>query len=76
MDNISNISSEEELLQLRNDGKVSEAEYQDLLSAMRKTSLSEDEKLALGIDKTKTGQESFCFDVVGNYFANRRVSGH
>lgn len=36
MDNISNISSEEELLQLRNDGKISEAEYQDLLAAIRK----------------------------------------
>lgn len=37
MDNISNISSEEELLQLRNDGKISEAEYQDLLAAIRKS---------------------------------------
>ncbi len=37
MENISNISSEEELLQLRNDGKVSESEYQELLAAIRKT---------------------------------------
>jgi hypothetical protein len=35
MDDISNISSEDELLQLRNDGKISQAEYQDLLIAMR-----------------------------------------
>jgi hypothetical protein len=35
MDNISNISSEEELLHLRNDGKISQAEYQDLLAAMK-----------------------------------------
>ena len=37
MENISNISSEEELLQLRNDGKISEAEYQELLAAIRKS---------------------------------------
>ena len=37
MDNVSNISSEEELLQLRNDGKISEAEYQDLLATIRKS---------------------------------------
>ena len=36
MENISNISSEEELLQLRNDGKISEAEYQELLESMNK----------------------------------------
>ena len=35
MENASNISSEEELLQLRNEGKISEAEYQDLLATMR-----------------------------------------
>ena len=47
MENVSNVSSEEELLQLRNEGKISEAEYQDLLGAMKKPSLgtepSEDE---------------------------------
>jgi hypothetical protein len=31
------ISSEEELLELRNQGKISEAEYQELLDAMRKS---------------------------------------
>jgi hypothetical protein len=41
MINISNISSEEELLQLRNEGKISEAEYQDLLTAIRKSRPSE-----------------------------------
>ncbi len=35
MDNISSISSEDELLQLRNDGKITEDEYNDLLNAMR-----------------------------------------
>ena len=38
MENISNISSEEELLQLRNDGKISEDEYEELLETLRKTS--------------------------------------
>ena len=33
-----NISSEEQLLQLRDEGKISEDEYKDLLSAMRKRS--------------------------------------
>jgi hypothetical protein len=33
--NVSNLSSEEELLQLRNDGKITEAQYNDLLDAMR-----------------------------------------
>jgi len=34
MENIPNISSEEELLALRDEGKISETEYQDLLIAM------------------------------------------
>lgn len=36
MENISNISSEEELLQLRNEGKIDDNEYKELLTAMRK----------------------------------------
>ena len=45
MENTSNISSEEELSELRNEGKISKAEYQDLLSAIRKprTELDKDE---------------------------------
>ena len=35
MENVSNISSEEELLQLRNDVKITEDDYNDLLNAMR-----------------------------------------
>ena len=38
MQNLSNISSEQELLGLRNEGKISEAEYNDLLGAMKKPS--------------------------------------
>jgi len=37
MENASNISSENELSQLRNEGKISEAEYQDLRETLRKT---------------------------------------
>ena len=37
MENVSNISSEEELLQLRNEGKISEEEYGQLLETLRKT---------------------------------------
>lgn len=69
MRNVSNISSEEELLQLRNDGKVSKAEYQDLLAAMRKTSLSGDEALAPETDKTKSkrklGKRAFVLMLLG-----------
>jgi hypothetical protein len=36
MKNVSNVSSEEELLQLRNDGKISETEYEELLEALQK----------------------------------------
>jgi len=35
MSNLENVSSEEELLRLRNDSKISEAEYKQLQSAMQ-----------------------------------------
>lgn len=37
MENVKNVSSEEELLKLRNEGKISEAEYEGLLETLRKT---------------------------------------
>jgi hypothetical protein len=37
MEIAANVSSEEDLLRLRDEGKISEAEYQDLLGAMKKT---------------------------------------
>jgi hypothetical protein len=37
MENISNISSEEQLLQLRNEGKITEDEYEELRETLRKT---------------------------------------
>jgi len=37
MESVSDISSEEELLQLREEGKISEDEYKDLLATIRKS---------------------------------------
>jgi len=37
MENISNVSSEEQLLELRNEGKITEDEYEDLRETLRKT---------------------------------------
>ena len=37
MESVSNVSSEEELLELRNEGKISEDEYEELLEMLRKT---------------------------------------
>lgn len=41
METVSSVSSEEELLQLRDEGKISEDEYQELLAAMKKPSARE-----------------------------------
>ena len=38
MENVSNVSSEEELLQLREEGKISEQEYTELLGTIRRSS--------------------------------------
>ena len=69
MENVSNISSEEELLQLRNEGKISDAEYQDLLATMRKPSPNGDEDTAPEIDKAKSkrklGKIAFVLMLVG-----------
>ena len=43
MQSVSNVSSEEELLKLREEGKISEQEYKDLLAAIRKSRPSETE---------------------------------
>ena len=37
MENVSNISSEEELLQLREEGRINETEYEELRTALQKT---------------------------------------
>ena len=54
MENVSNISSEEELLRLRNEGKVSKTEYQDLLATMRKTTRADFVGPATETDKAKS----------------------
>ena len=69
MQSVSNISSEEELLQLRDEGKISEAEYNDLLAAMRKPPPQSNEDTAPGMDKTESkqmrGRIAFVFMLVG-----------
>jgi hypothetical protein len=69
MENVSNISSEEELLQLRSSGKISEAEYQELLGAMRKPSSNGGEEAAPEIEKAKSkrrlGKIAFAFMLTG-----------
>ncbi len=46
MENVSNVSSEEELLQLRNEGKISEDEYEELLETLRKTTKADVDSVA------------------------------
>ena len=53
MENVSNVSSEEELLQLRNEGKISEEEYQELRDAMQKTTNVNDGTAIPKTDKAK-----------------------
>ena len=64
-----NVSSEAELLGLRNEGKISEAEYQDLLATMRKPSPDGHEDAAPDIGKVKSkrklGMIAFVLMLVG-----------
>ena len=68
MENASNVSSEEELLQLRNEGKISEAEYNDLLHLM-KTRPAEPEEAPSYADKStskrKIGKIAFALMLAG-----------
>ncbi len=69
MESVSNVSSEEELLQLRNEGKISEDEYKDLLATMQKTKKIDTEPATSEIDKTKSkhklGKIAFVLMLVG-----------
>ena len=69
MEDISNISSEEELLQLRNEGKISEEEYEELRSAMRKSTKLDVEPATVGTNeaksKRKLGKIAFCLMLAG-----------
>lgn len=68
MQNVSNVSSEEKLLQLRNDGKISQAEYSELLNAM-KTPPADSEAPTLDADrstgKRRQGKIAFILLLVG-----------
>lgn len=63
MKNVSNISSEEELLELRNDGKISEAEYQDLLATIGKSPAksTHTSMLQSGVPSSKRKQGKIAF---------------
>ena len=69
MENVSNISSEQELLKLREEGKISEDEYKDLLATMQKTKKIDTEPATSEIDKTKSkhkrGKIAFILMLVG-----------
>lgn len=52
MESVPDISSEEELLKLREEGKISEDEYKDLLAAMRKSPV---ESARSAVDARKAG---------------------
>jgi hypothetical protein len=68
MNSVPNVSSEEELLQLRNDGRISQAEYSELLNAM-KTPPANSEARILDADRSKAkrrqGKIAFTFLLVG-----------
>jgi len=69
MENVSNISSEEELLQLRDEGKISETEYEELRQTLRKTTNIPIEQSAQGeLKPVKTSGlaiASLVFSLVG-----------
>ena len=69
MQDTSNVSSEEELLQLRNEGKISEDEYEELRSAMRKSTKLDVEPPAAAAGKAKSkrklGKIAFILMLVG-----------
>lgn len=69
MENTPNVSSEEELLELRNEGKISEDEYEQLRGAMRRSTKLDVEPPTAVADKAKSkrklGKIAFCLMLVG-----------
>ena len=63
MKNVSNISSEGELLQLHNDGKIGETEYRDLLETIKKSPAkgADFSELRVEIPNTKLRQGKIAF---------------
>lgn len=85
MESVSNVSSEEELLQLRNEGRISKAEYGELLNAMHaqsskamETAIPDDFKNA---SKQKFGKLAFYLMLAGillpilSFFISFAISG-
>jgi len=72
MEDVSNVSSEEELLQLRNEGKISQDEYQQLRNAMRESAKLDVETPAAGVEqaksKRKLGKIAFYLMLAGIVF--------
>lgn len=68
MTNVQDVSSEEELMQLRHDGRISQAEYSELLNAM-KNPPADSEVPRLDADrstgKRRQGKIAFTFLLVG-----------
>ena len=62
MENTKNISSEEELLELLNEGKINDDEYHDLLSAMRKP-------------KTELHKYELPEDIKERWYRNKNLAG-
>ncbi|MBN2271415.1 MAG: hypothetical protein JXN61_12420 [Sedimentisphaerales bacterium] len=69
MESAANISSEQELLQLRSEGKITETEYQDLLGAMSRTAPAAEEASAPTTTeqtaKRNLGKTAFCLMLAG-----------
>ena len=68
MRNVPNISSEEELLQLRNDGKITKDEYNDLLNTMRARPADKGKYTDITgkpKPKSKTGKTAFLLMLAG-----------
>ena len=69
MEDISNISSEEELLQLRNEGKITEDEYEELRGAMWRSTKPDFEHPPVAAESPKSkrrlGKIAFYFMLAG-----------
>jgi len=69
MEDLSDVSSEEELLELRNEGKISEDEYEQLRRAMQESRKTDVQSGTKDTDrakqKRKLGKIAFCLMLVG-----------
>jgi hypothetical protein len=67
MEDIPSVSSEEELLRLRDEGKITEAEYEQLRKAMEKTREGQAERAGVEQEKSKRrrGRTAFALMLVG-----------